>query len=126
MAPKLPVLFAGSATAQRRLAQELRRALADLRQAGTILPSTLPGAMPMPAVRANDTPSTFANRAAEAIIPQPTTPAEQTARPGLIRRAIRSITNRLADALSAAGRRNRGGTAGNAARETLRRLRGRE
>jgi len=104
----------------------MRRVLAEMRANGVILPSTLPDPFPMPPVRADDTPSTYAPRAAEAVIPEPATPAEQTARPGLIRRAIRSITNRLADALSAAGRRNRGGTTGNAAREALRRLRGRE
>jgi len=125
MAPKL-VLWAGGSEARERLRQILRRTLAEMRANGVVLPSTVPDPFPMPPIRTDDTPSTYAPRAAEAIIPEPATPAEQTARPGLIRRAIRSITNRLADALSAAGRRNRGGTIGNTAREALRRLRGRE
>lgn len=99
-------LSPSSPMAQARLAAELRRALAEQRARGTILPSTLPP-VALPPIRANETTASAINRAVEASIPPATTPAEQTARPGLIRRAIRAVTNRLAEALRNAGSRNR-------------------
>lgn len=102
--------------AQARIAAELRRALADMRARGTILPSTLPP-VSLPPVRANETTTSAINRAVEASIPPATTPAEQTARPGLIRRAIRAVTNRLAESLRNAGSRNRRRRDGGDARE---------
>jgi len=92
--------------AQAKLAAELRRVLATLREQGAILPSTLPP-VALPPIRENETTTSAINRAVEASIPPATTPAEQTARPGLIRRAIRAVTNRLAEALRNAGFRNR-------------------
>lgn len=128
MPPKktqMMVIRPDSPMEQARLARELRRALAALREQGTLLPSTLPP-IQVPSVRADDTPATAARRAIEAALPEPTTPAEQTARPGLIRRAIRAVTNRLAESLRDSGQRRGGRRGGGAAREALRRLRGRE
>jgi len=109
MPSKKIVIHPSSPMMQAALARELRKVLTRLRQQGTILPSTLPP-ITLPPVRPGDTTTTTISRAVQNALPPARTPAEQTARPGLIRRAIRAITNRLARFLSGGGRRGQGAT----------------
>lgn len=110
----LPVLWPGTPMAQARLAAELQRVLDEFRQRAGVRPSTLPEI------------ESAVGQALDVALPAPATPAEQTARPSLVRRAIRYAANRLADALEGAGRRRAPrGQGRQLARELARRFRGR-
>jgi len=110
----LPVLWPGTPMAQARLASELQRVLEEFRQRAGVRPSTLPEIQ------------SAVGEVIDAAVPAATTPAEQTARPSIIRRAIRYAANRLADALEGAGRRRAApGSGRQLARELARRFRGR-
>ena len=117
MPPKKSLAVVPFSQPNANIARELRRILAEMRTRGIIQATSLPspGIIQM---GPGETPRTVAQRAIENVIPEPITPAEQTARPGLIRRAIRYATNRLADSLEGAGRRRAPrGTGRNLARE---------